>query len=137
MIMVYKGQPPISRARAIWILFMTTTSPGGKCPLSLAKGWELGVPGATIILKPWPIQNQDGILTCWARMIVKRSGHTPYRLSFRRDVTGCAREFLLADPIEEVLLRFRQELLDRQLPLRVVCTEQLQLLCELLSDATV
>ena len=30
------------------------------------------------------------ILTCWARMIVECSGHTPHGLSFRRDVTGRA-----------------------------------------------
>jgi hypothetical protein len=125
--MVYNGQPPISRAMNNCSLVIGTTSgppmSPPKCPLSSNELFELGpndiALGAAMTCEHY-------IHACIELELTVRSGalidgrRAPDRVTFRPQTGSAAREFLLLDVVEELLLALHQEFLDTEILDRVV-----------------
>lgn len=84
MMIVYKGQPPICRAMAIWTLFMITMLASNSS--SGPNGLTLGVLGAVCVASVTIHVHYNGTLTCRKRkLLIDRESprHAPHRFSVR------------------------------------------------------
>jgi hypothetical protein len=110
------------------------------CPLSSNELFELG---PNDIALGAAMKCEQYIHACIQSELTVRTGalvdgrRAPDRVTFRPQAGSAARELLLLDLVEELLLALHQELFDTEVLDRVVRREGLQLLRELVGDTTV